>query len=91
MTEAEAIQQLTAAAGRVCGATRVEKIAAYAYLQATLAQAANQALINLLKQHNVVSDGELSRHLARAYEDRFKQLSGANGAILTPAPQVRPQ
>lgn len=91
MNESEALQQLAAACGRVVGNTRVEKVAAFAYLQATLANAALQAVIDLLKQHNVVTDSELSRHLARAYEARFKELSGANGAILTPAPQVRPQ
>jgi hypothetical protein len=91
MNESEALQQLSAAAGRVVGATKTEKVAAYAYLQATLANAALQAVINLLKQHNIIGDAELSRMLADCYEDRFKQVSGASGAVLTPAPQVRTQ
>lgn len=88
--DAIAAEQLAAAVGRVVGQTRTEKVAGLAYLQATLAQAANQALINILKRHNIISDSELERTLAEVYDERYKSLSGSSGAIVQPAPLVRP-
>lgn len=84
-------EQLAAALGRVVSNTRQEKVAGMAYLQAALAQAAVQALIDLLRHKNIFSKEEIDRALSRAYEERFKQLSGSNGAILMPTPMTRQQ
>jgi hypothetical protein len=83
-------EQLAAALGRVTANTRTEKVAAMAYLQASLAQAAVQALIDLLRQQNVISQERIQEALNDAYDTRFKQLSGSNGAVVLPHPTARP-
>lgn len=83
-------EQLAAALGRVVSNTRPEKVAAYAYLQAALAQCALQALIDLMMQKNIFSKAEIDRALDRAHNERFKQLSGSSGAIQMPTPKTRP-
>lgn len=82
-------QQLAAAIGRVVSGSRTERVAGIAYLQATLAQAAVQALIDLLKQQNIISQEQIQRALDDAYNDRFRQLSGSNGVLAAPAPTAR--
>jgi hypothetical protein len=89
--DAAAAEQLAHAAGRVVANSKVERVAGMAYLQAVFAQAANQALINLLKRHNIISEKELEKCLAEEYETRFKQLSGSSGVIVQSAPLVRPK
>lgn len=86
-----AAEQLALALKRVLSGTRTERVAGTAYVQSVFAQTAGQALINLLKSKNIISDKEIERVLAEAYNERFKQLSGASGAIVTVPPLVRPQ
>lgn len=84
-------EQLAAALGRVISQSRVERVAAMAYLQASLAQSAVQALIDLLRNQNFISQEQIQRALNQAYDDRFKQLSGSNGVTVGAAPSAKRQ
>jgi len=83
------MEQLSAALGRVCTNTRVERLAALAYLQASLAQAATQGLINLIMTKNILSREEIERAMNAAYDERYKQLAGTHTAEMLPAPTTR--
>jgi hypothetical protein len=88
------LEQLAAAAGRVCSGNSTEsmrKAAYYGYLQATIAQADTQAIINLLLHHLGVPREQIDRALDDARRKRYEQLSGSASAVLTPAPTTKPQ
>jgi len=58
-----------------------------AYIQSTMAQCSAQAIVNLLRQKNIVSEGELKRALAEAYMEREQKFHDQS-VIAAPAPQV---
>lgn len=78
------LQQLGMALGRVIAGTRSDKAAALAYLQASIANAALQGLVNLLVHKGVLTQAQVQESLDDAYDERFKQLAGSNGAELMP-------
>lgn len=82
-------EQLAAAAGRLVSNSRTDRVAGMGYLQAVMVQAAVQALIDLLKQKNVFSEAEITRALNASYDERFRHMSGSNGAVLQPAPTTK--
>ena len=88
--DSKAARQLMLAIDRVVSNSRIERCAGMGYAQACMAMAATQAIINLLKSKNIISDTEITNALAEEYEMRFKQLSGSQGAAVAPAPVVRP-
>lgn len=66
------------------------KVAGLAYLQATMAQCALQAIIDMLRHKGIVSESEISAALAAAYRNR--RAHAEHSSIIVPAaPQVRPQ
>lgn|GEM_PF-5881420 len=81
-------EQLAATLGRVISNSRVENVAAMSYLQASLAQCAVQALIDLLRNQNVISQEQIQRALDHAYKERFEQLAGSQGVIAGAAPSA---
>lgn len=83
------MEQFAAALGRVVSNSHPERCAAMAYLQASLAQAACQGLINLIMSKNILSREEIQRALDASYDERFKQLSGSNAAVIMPAPTTK--
>ena len=85
-----AANQLLIALKRTTEGTRLDRCAQTAYMQAVLAQAAGQGLINLLKQKNLINDREIENALAAAYDERFKQLAGTHSIVTPTAPLVRP-
>lgn len=85
----DALIQLSAALGRVVSNSRPEKTAALAYLQASLAQTAVQALIDLLRNQNVISREQIEKALNHAYNERYKQLAGSQSAVLMPGPTAK--
>lgn len=87
--DAKASVRLAETVGRVVSNTKVERVAGMGYMQAVLSQAAVQALINLLKTKNIVSDAELARFLAEQYDERSAQLAGRHGGTPAAAPLVR--
>lgn len=89
MSDHDPLKQLTYAIQRVATNTRTENLAATAYAQALTAQAAIQAVIDILRNQNVISEDALRRALNHNYDLHFQRLSGANGAQPTPAPQVK--
>lgn len=84
-----AMKQFQEACMRVVNGSRVDRAAAMGYIMGMCAQVATQALIDLLKQKNVVSEAEIRRALANGYTEQHNQLSGHNGVIVTTAPTVR--
>lgn len=62
-----------------------------AFMQANFAQHALQAVITLLKQKNIISDTDLTKALADAYNDAasHKRTAGQSKQIIVPpAPRV---
>jgi hypothetical protein len=88
--DAIAADKLQAACVREIQSERPQDIAATAFLAATFAQHALQALIRLLEQKNLISPQELAKALASAYNEGtdFKQAAGR--LIVPMAPQTRP-
>lgn len=86
----DALHQLSAALGRVVSNSRPERVAQLAYLQASLAQTAVQALITLLVNQNVISREQMDKALTHAYHERYKQLAGSQSAVLMPGPSAKP-
>jgi hypothetical protein len=92
--EHDPLEQLAAAAGRVCAGDGIETIrrtGMYAYLQSTIAQADMQAIINLLISQNILSREQINRAIDDARLKRYEQLSGSASAVLMQAPTTKTQ
>lgn len=74
---------------RVVNGSRVDRAAAMAYIMSMSAQVTTQALIDLLKQKGLASEGDIRRAIANGYKEQHDRLSGEQGVILTPGPAVR--
>jgi hypothetical protein len=86
-----AAERLMAETHREAASSPTPMVANTAYLSATFAQYATQAIIDLLKQKNIISEDELKRALAHSYNtgaDAKRQQ--AQQLIVAPAPAVRP-
>lgn len=69
------------------GANDPSQVAGHAYMQSVMSQASAQALVTLLRRKNVISEEEISRALAEAYETR-EQLFHDQSIKAAPAPQI---
>lgn len=84
-----AMKQFQEACARVVDGSRVDRAAAMGYIMGMCAQVVTQAVLDVLKRKNLISEAELRRAIADSYGDVLKQLSGSNGVILPPGPAVR--
>lgn len=66
----------------------VPTIAASAYMQATYAQQAAEAILQLLRHKNIVSEGEIQKALGDSYHAKAHRLKNS-GNIVVP-PMLRP-
>lgn len=66
----------------------VPTIAASAYMQATYAQQAAEAILQLLKHKNIISDAEVQKALGDSYHAKAVRLKNS-GNIVVP-PMLRP-
>lgn len=69
---------------------KTEVVAGYALVQANMAHCSMQAIIDLLRHKNIISENEISAALALSYNKRSDSLV-ERSIIAPPAPQVRPK
>jgi hypothetical protein len=58
-------------------------------VQASFAQQCAEAILQLLKHKNLISEGEIQTALANAYHAKAHRLKGTNGSVIVP-PMIRP-
>lgn len=85
-------KRLADAAIRQTQGQATQHVAIMAYAQAMQALAGVQALVNLLKHKNVISEDEIEGALAHAYatySSRIEQGNRGSSIILPPAPSAK--
>lgn len=87
--DASAAEALINATITKMGSMTPSDLVASAYVQGMMAQAATQALVNILKTQSIASDAQIERALADAYQSCARRLG--NGLVLPPAAIASPR
>lgn len=83
--------RLADAAIRQCQGQSIHHVAIIAYAQAMQALASAQALINLLKHKNLISEADVKGALAHSYATYSSRMETRQGSsiIVPPPPSIR--